>query len=182
LSATSKPSLALPVIWAARGFALRAETAEDAPFLLRLYMSVRMMELEPTGWPDAMKQAFLTSQFALQTRHYATAYADPDFMVLTCEDGPVGRLYLAQTDADLRIVDVSLSPEWRGGGLGAALLQAVQARAATDGRTVSLSVDMMNPAQNLYRRLGFVEDGAEGLSWSMIWRPPTHPAGGAVSR
>jgi GNAT superfamily N-acetyltransferase len=143
---------------------------------------VRMMELEPTGWPDAMKQAFLTSQFALQTRHYATAYADPDFMVLTCEDGPVGRLYLAQTDADLRIVDVSLSPEWRGGGLGAALLQAVQARAATDGRTVSLSVDMMNPAQNLYRRLGFVEDGAEGLSWSMIWRPPTHPAGGAVSR
>jgi ribosomal protein S18 acetylase RimI-like enzyme len=171
LSVMSKPSLAPPVLWVARGFALRAETAEDASFLLRLFMSVRMPELEPTGWPDAMKQAFLTSQFALQARHYATAYADPDFMILTCEEEPVGRLYLAHTDTDVRIVDVSLLPERRGGGVGTALLQAVQARAADDGRTVSLSVDMMNPAQNLYRRLGFAEDGAEGPSWRMIWRP-----------
>jgi ribosomal protein S18 acetylase RimI-like enzyme len=176
LSATSKPSLALPAIWAARGFALRAETAEDAPFLLRLYLSVRMAELEPTGWPEAMKQAFLTSQFTLQTRHYASAYADPDFMILTWGDEPVGRLYLAHGETDLRIVDVSLLPEQRGGGLGGALLQAAQARAASDGRTVSLSVDMMNPAQNLYRRLGFVENGTEGPSWGMIWRPSALPA------
>ncbi|WP_199720687.1 GNAT family N-acetyltransferase [Azospirillum cavernae] len=155
---------------------MRTEAVEDAPFLLRLYMSVRMAELEPTGWPEAMKHAFLTSQFALQTRHYAAAYADPDFMILTCGDESVGRLYLAHTDADLRVVDVSLLPERRGGGLGRALLQAVQARAADDGRTVSLSVDMRNPAQNLYRRLGFVEDGTEGPSWRMIWRSPTPPA------
>ena len=155
---------------------MRAETAEDGPFLLRLFLSVRMAALEPTGWPDPMKRAFLTSQFTLQTRHYAAAYANPDFLILTCGEEPVGRLCLAHTDADLRIVDVSLLPEHRGGGLGAALLQAVQAQAADSGRTVSLSVDMMNPAQNLYRRLGFAEDGAEGPSWRMIWRPPALPA------
>ncbi len=67
----------------------------------------------PTGWPEAMKHAFLTPQFALQTRHCASAYADPEFLILTCEDEAVGRLYFAYTSADLRVVDVSLLPERR---------------------------------------------------------------------
>ncbi|MQP68585.1 hypothetical protein GE253_25040 [Niveispirillum sp. SYP-B3756] len=99
-----------------------------------------------------MKHAFLTSQFTFQTRHYAAAYADPDFMILTCGDETVGRLYLAHTSADLRVVDVSLLPERRGGGGG--LLQAVQVRAADHGRTVSLSVDMRNPGAKSLSPLG----------------------------
>ncbi|MGQ3031421.1 MAG: hypothetical protein ACT60Q_24020, partial [Ferrovibrionaceae bacterium] len=67
----------------------------------------------PTGWPEAMKHAFLTPQFALQTRHCASAYADPEFLILTCEDEAVGRLYFAYTSADLRVVDVSPLPERR---------------------------------------------------------------------
>jgi ribosomal protein S18 acetylase RimI-like enzyme len=116
-----------------------------------------------------MKHAFLASQFALQTRHYAGAYADSEALIVTWNGEPVGRLHLSHTDTDLRIVDVSLLPDHRGGGLGSALLQAVQA--AAGGRTVSLNVDLTNPAQALYRRMGFVEAGTDGLSLRMVWHP-----------
>lgn len=172
---TALRSLALPAEWAARGFGLRGETADDLPFLERLYASVRGAELAATGWPEEVKRTFLASQFAFQTRHYADAYAGADFGIVTRDDDPVGRLYLLRSAQDLRVVDVSLLPEWRGGGFGTALLRAVQAEAAAEGKTVSLHVDMTNPAQNLYRRLDFVEAGTHGPSWRMVWRSGPAP-------
>ena len=173
---SAKRSLAPPAPWAAQGFALRDETAEDAPFLERLFISARIGALAPMGWPEEVKRAFLASQFALQSRHYAGAYSGPDFKILVRGEEPVGRLYLNRTATDLRIVDISLLPEWRRGGLGTALIQAVQADAAADGKTVSLSVDVMNPAYRLYRRLGFVEAGSDGASWTMVWTPAGAPS------
>lgn len=172
---TAFRSLALPSEWAARGFVLRGETIDDLPFLERLYASVRGAELEAAGWPEEVRQSFLASQFAFQTRHYADAYAGADFGIVARDGEPAGRLYLFRSAGDVRVVDVSLLPEWRGGGLGTMLLQAVQAEAAAEGKTVSLHVDMMNPAQNLYRRLGFVEAGTHGPSWCMVWRSGTAP-------
>lgn len=168
-------SLALPPDWVARGFALRGETADDAPFVERLFASVRGAELEAAGWPEEVRRTFLASQSALQSRYYAEAYPGADFAIVVHDGTPVGRLYLYRKAGDLRVVDVSLLPEWRGGGLGTALLEAVRAEAAAEGGTVSLHVDMMNPAQNLYRRLGFVETGTHGPSWSMVWRPEAIP-------
>lgn len=163
--------LALPADWAARGVALRGETADDAPFLERLFVSVRIADLEPTGWPEEAKHAFLASQFVLQSRHYANAYTGVDFAVVVHDGAPIGRLCLSRGLEEVRVIDVSLLPERRGGGLGTALLQAVQAEAAAAGKAVSLHVDMMNPAQRLYRRLGFVEAGTHGPSWHMLWHP-----------
>lgn len=170
---TALRSLALPAEWAARGLALRGETIDDLPFLERLYASVRGPELEAMGWPEEVRRTFLASQCAFQTRHYADAYAGADFGIVLHDGEPVGRLYLFRNAEDVRVVDISLLPEWRGGGLGTALLRAVQVEAEAEGRTVSLHVDMTNPAQNLYRRLGFAEDGTHGPSWRMTWRPGT---------
>lgn len=160
---------------AGQGFALRGETADDRPFLERLFVSIRIGELDPTGWPEEAKRTFLAQQFSFQAHHYAAAYADADFGILVQGDVPIGRLYLLRTAGDVRVVDVSLVPEWRGLGLGTALIRAVQAEAADEGKTVSLAVDMTNPAQILYRRLGFVEVGMQGPAWSMVWHPdPKH--------
>lgn len=176
--ATALRSFALPADWAARGFALRGETAGDEPFLERLFVSVRAAELEAMGWPEETMRTFLASQFAFQNRHYGDAYAGADFGIVVHDGDPVGRLYLFRSAGEVRLVDVSLLPEWRGGGLGTALLRGVQAEAAAEGRTVSLHVDMTNPAQNLYRRLGFAETGTHGPSWHMVWRPGTAPRDG----
>ena len=52
-------------------------------------------------------------------------------------------------------------------GIGTALLEAVIAEARAAGKTATISVEKFNPAQRLYRRLGFREIAEEGVHWVM---------------
>jgi GNAT superfamily N-acetyltransferase len=151
------------------GLRLRPQTGDDAPFLEALYISVRWPELDLSGWPDAVKRAFLADQFRLQTRHYAHAYYDAEFSIIEHGGRAIGRLYLFRGHADHRIVDISLVPDARGKGFGSALLKAVMEEAAAARKTVSIHVEQFNPALHLYRRLGFVELRAEGPYLLMQW-------------
>jgi len=161
----------IPPALRAAGFALRPQREEDYAFLERLYFSVRLPEVEPLDWPEETKHAFLADQFRMQTAHYNTHYGDAEFLIVERNGEAVGRLYVFRGPKDHRIVDISLLPELRGAGVGGALLKAVQAEAGTAGKTVSIHVEKFNPAQNLYRRLGFKEIGETGPYWLMEWRP-----------
>jgi GNAT superfamily N-acetyltransferase len=165
------PLLAVPAALADQGFTLRAETEADVPFLRRLYISTRWEELAPIiDWTEEQKRAFLESQFALQRHHYLTYYATTDWAVLEQDGVPAGRLYVDRQANTLLVIDISLLPEWRGRGIGTALMQAVCAEAAGAGKKVSIAVEKFNPAQRLYRRLGFREATDEGFYWFMEWR------------
>ena len=170
--------LAMPAALAERGFALRPETEADVPFLRRLYISTRWEELAPvTDWTDAQKIAFLESQFAAQRHHYLGHYADAAFDILEAGGVPAGRLYVDRQAGTLLIVDVALLPEWRGRGVGTALIEAVFDEARHAGKEVSISVEKFNPAQRLYRRLGFREYAEDDVYWFMYWSPePDRPA------
>src|SRR5580704_5735042 len=160
--------LEMPVALAGKGFALRPENEADLPFLRRLYVSTRWEELAiVTQWSDAEKQAFLESQFAFQRHHYLTYYATTDCAILEQDGVPAGRLYIDRQDQTLLVVDISLLPEWRRRGIGTALLQEVIAEAREVGKTATISVEKFNPAQRLYRRLGFREVAEEGVHWVM---------------
>ena len=170
--------LAMPPALAAQGFALRPESEADLPFLRRLYVSTRWEELAiVTDWSDAEKQAFLESQFGFQRHHYLTYYAATDCAVLEQDGAPAGRLYIYRQDQTLLVVDISLLPEWRRRGIGTALLEAVIAEARAAGKSATISVEKFNPAQRLYRRLGFREVAEEGVHW--IMECPTAPEDGA---
>jgi ribosomal protein S18 acetylase RimI-like enzyme len=169
MTAFAKP-FSLPAELAGQGVALRRERPEDAPFLEGLYISVRWEELGGLAWPEEVKLSFLRQQFAYQVRHYTTYYADADFEIIEREGIPIGRLYLFQGQNDLRIVDISLVPEWRGKGIGGSLLQGILAEGRASGRPVSIHVEKFNPAQRLYRRLGFREVDEKGPYWLMECR------------
>jgi GNAT superfamily N-acetyltransferase len=171
--------LAMPAVLAAQGFALRPETEADLPFLCRLYISTRWDELAPLQqWSDAQKIAFLESQFVAQRSHYLLHYGNAAFDVLEAQGVPAGRLYLdRQADAHL-IVDIALLPEWRRRGIGTALIEAIFAEARGAGKGVTISVEKFNPAQQLYRRLGFREYAEDGVYWFMHWSPGPDASGG----
>ena len=42
--------------------------------------------------------------------------------------------------------------------------------AGAAGKSVTIEVEKFNPAQNLYRRLGFSEIADHGPHWEMEWR------------
>ncbi len=175
--------LAMPATLAAQGFKLRPEAETDLPFLRRLYISTRWEELAAvTDWAEAQKIAFLESQFAFQRHHYRTYYPKCEFAVLEKDGTPAGRLYVDRQATMLLVIDIALLPEWRGHGTGTALMNAVCAKARAANKKVSIAVEKFNPAQHLYRRLGFHEVADEGAYWVMEWRAmPDDAAGDDIS-
>jgi len=153
-----------------QGVILRPETEKDAEFLLTLYISVRWDELCVVGWPDETKLAFLSNQFQLQTRQYILNYPGLERWIVERIASPIGRLYVWQSDRELRIVDISLLPEWRGQGIGADVLQGIILRAARLVLPLRLHVEHNNPALRLYRRLGFEPLDKGDVYWLMEWR------------
>lgn len=151
---------------------LRHARAEDEDFLRRVYSSTRMDELEPTGWDDATKAAFLTQQFSAQQAHYLANYEGATFDVILAAGDAVGRLYVARWDDEIRVMDISLLPEHRGRGIGAHLIRSLLAEAAVASKKVTIHVERQNRAVTLYRRLGFEDLEERGVYVLMEWRPP----------
>ena len=133
---------------------LRPAAGSDRPFMLRVYASVREPELEASGLPREQWAPFVEQQFEAQRLHYET-YRDTSFHVVLVDGEPAGRLIVARWPEELRVVDIALLPEFRGGGIGAALMREVIEEAEGRGVKTSIHVERFNPAQHLYTRLGF---------------------------
>jgi ribosomal protein S18 acetylase RimI-like enzyme len=146
-----------------------AET--DLAFVYALYAQVRAAELAPVPWPQDAKDAFLAEQAALQHRHYVANYPGADLLVVEDGAGPIGRVYLYRTPAEIRIMDIALMPDWRNRGIGTRLLNEICDEAQATGSRVTLHVEPDNPAQRLYRRLGFGLIEHRGVYDFLGWDP-----------
>ena len=145
---------------------------DDADFLFRLYCSTRQEEMQTVPWSEEMKQQFLRMQFSAQTAYYDEQFDRDGFSIIQQDTRPIGRLYVHRDSEDFHIIDIALLPEMRGGGLGTILLREILAEAASVGLTVSIYVEHFNPAKHLYHRLGFQENGENGVYHRMVWSGP----------
>lgn len=142
---------------------------EDDPFLFQLYASTRAAEMQAWGWDPLMQQAFLTMQWAAQQRSYAMQFPDADHRIIIFQNVRIGRLFLSRTEQELRLVDLTLLPEYHNQGIGTQLLKELQAEAAESNKWLRLSVIRTNPARRLYERLGFTVTGENDLYDFMEW-------------
>lgn len=154
-----------------RGYRLRPQTDEDIPFLMQLYASTRQDEMAPVPWTDEEKHDFLAGQFQTQRHYYSAHFPGCAFDVLVHDAKRVGRLYLDRRRTGFHVIDIALLPDWRGRGVGTAILQALQVAARASGKGVGMMVEKFNPALRLYRRLGFVEIADHGIYLEMAWPP-----------
>lgn len=158
---------------------LRLARPEDMEFLCRVYASTRETEMTLVDWSDEQKDEFLTMQFNAQHQHYRTHYPQAQYLVILWEGKPIGRLYIDWWTDQIRIVDISLLPEYRNRGIGTMLLQDILAEGRRCGLPVTIHVEVFNPAMSLYRRLGFRKIGEHGdVYWLMEWSPDTIDAKG----
>jgi ribosomal protein S18 acetylase RimI-like enzyme len=134
---------------------LRPEQPEDGEFLYRLYASTRADEIALSAWSEVQKEAFLRSQFHLQSRHYHRYYPGASFDVLVHGTQPIGRLYVYHGPAEIRLMDIALLPQYRFQGLGTSLLTQLLDEAARAGKPLTLHVERNNPAARWYERFGF---------------------------
>src|SRR5688572_27152662 len=92
----------------------RPITADDTPFLRRVYGTTREEEMQRVPWTEEQKTAFVDMQFAAQKAHYETFYPDCEFLVIELEGERIGRLYIDRGETDIEIIDIALLPEHRG--------------------------------------------------------------------
>ena len=155
------------------GISLRPMTDDDLPFAAALYASSRADELAQTGWPLERRQAFLAQQHQAQHRHYRSHYPGAEWLIVERDGEAIGRLYLAEWERELRIIDISLVAAARGQGIGGAIITDLLAAAATLSKAVSIHVEKSNPARRLYHRLGFLGVIDKGAYLEMEWQPPS---------
>lgn len=155
---------------------LRPATDADLDFLHRLYATTREDELTQVPWTPEQKAAFVSQQFHAQHQFWHENYTDTSWDLVLLDGEPVGRLYVARWPDDIRVVDIALMPERRGGGLGTRLLRDVLAEGDASGRKVSIHVEIYNPARRLYERLGFVLAQEKGVYLLMERYPAAVPA------
>jgi ribosomal protein S18 acetylase RimI-like enzyme len=151
---------------------LRPARPEDEDFLQAVYISTRQGELQAVLWPDAQKRAFLLQQFRAQHIDYHANYPDASFDVIEQDGVPIGRLYVDRRETELHVIDITVLPDYRGRGIGGALLGELLAEAHAQGKPVSIYVEHNNPARTLYRRLGFKVTGDTGVYFLMASPPP----------
>lgn len=151
---------------------LRPIQEEDMEILFRVYASTRAEEMAMVvDWTDEQKTAFLRMQFQAQHAWYQEHYIGAQFDVLLADDVPAGRLYVHRREAEIRLVDISLLPEFRGTGIGTKLLRELMAEAQAAGKPLTIHVEKYNPAMRLYLRLGFKPIDDRGPYDLMEWRP-----------
>ena len=149
---------------------LRSVDSSDGPFLFELYASTRAEELDEWGWDAPQRQLFLEQQFRAQQQSHKVQFPEVDHRIITKGGRSVGRIMIQRADDGFRLIDIALLPEYRNGGVGTYLVQALLDEAAAAGQPVRLHVLRTSPAIRLYRRLGFVVVGDDGVYLEMVAR------------
>lgn len=154
------------------GLRFRAVEADDLAFVYDLYAHVRAPELAAVPWTEADKARFLEQQAQLQHRHYTDNYPGADLLLIEDASGPIGRIYVFRSRAEIRLMDIALLPQWRGKGVGSRLLAELLDEARATDCCVTLHVEPHNPAQRLYARLGFRLVEQRGVYDFLRWEKP----------
>ena len=135
---------------------MRAATADDTAFL-------ESMLVESANWqPD---RNWSKERILAELAHYVAGWPRPtDLGVIALDpDGrPIGAAWLRYFEAeegsygfvsaDVPELSIAVVAEWRGQGVGRALLRELHARRTGP---ISLSVERANPAIELYRSEGY---------------------------
>lgn len=149
----------------------RPVQSEDAPFLLELYASTRAEELALVPWTVEQQHAFVKMQFTAQQDHYRNEYPAASHEIVLASDCPVGQLYVARLEDEIRIVDFTLVSQRRNAGVGSFLLRRLLQEAATAGKAVRIYVEDFNPSRRLFERMGFAPVDKQGIHLLMQWTP-----------
>lgn len=142
---------------------LRAATDADMDFLRDVFTSTRVDEFVNGGMPLEQAESLLAGQFLFQHSYYHRHYPDGRFDIIVRGGSRVGRLYHDWSGEQAQLIDIALLPAYRGAGIGTRLMRAMVAEAARKHMPMQLYVEFNNPVRALYRRLGFVPAGENGV-------------------
>ena len=150
---------------------LRDVTAEDEALLREIYACTRAHELAIVPWSNEQREAFLRFQFDAQDSYYRAQFPDASYQLIFNDADAVGRLYVFRDASEIRILDITVLPQYRNAGIGTSLIRDLIAEADRSGKASTIWVEQFNPSQALFRRLGFAMIQDDGYNHLLEYAP-----------
>ena len=148
---------------------LRPVGPDDHEFLVEVYASTRADELALVPWTSEQRQAFIKHQFTAQQDHYRKRYPAAAHEIILGNQEPIGQMFVARVENEIRIVDFTVIPERRNAGVGSFLLRGLLEEAASTGKAVRIYVEEFNPSLRLFERMGFKQIAQENMHLLLQW-------------
>lgn len=155
---------------------LRPSVSADEDFLVAVYGSTREQELAMVPWTAEQKEAFVRSQLSAQLHHYRAEYPNAEYSIILFEDQPVGRLYVDRRATEVRIMDITLLPAFRGKGISSPLIRRLMEEATAVAKSLSINLDKLslNQSQPIFQRFGFkateADEDAHSFHVLYVWQ------------
>jgi ribosomal protein S18 acetylase RimI-like enzyme len=147
---------------------LSAITSADEPFLQSVYAATRADEMRLVPWSAQQKEMFLQMQFQAQQEYYLSRYPNASLRVIKFNDESIGRLYIAELADEIRIIDITILPEYRNRGIGTRLVKDILQTSAEKQKPVQIYVENFNQSSQLFAGLGFEPVSEQGVH--VLWR------------
>lgn len=144
---------------------------DDEPFLKTLFFST--IEEMAAKWPlpEEQKAGLMDMQYRAQKMQYDAQFPDGIHTIIVVEGVEIGRLYRDYEEGAVIGVDLTILPEYRGKGIGTAIIDGIKQEAADTGRVFRFHVMKTNRAIGLYDRIGMSRTGETEIQYSMEWKP-----------
>ncbi|WP_260871750.1 N-acetyltransferase [Bacillus sp. X1(2014)] len=156
-------------------YQIRYGVKEDEDFLWEmLYQAIFIPEGQPRPSKDILNEPNIAQSLKGWGRK-----GDLSLISTTSDQTPMGAVWVrlfddtnktyGYIDEKTPLLGMALLPNYRGKGIGTALLGKILTVIKEAGFSrVSLSVDPNNPALHLYQKFGFKKVGVDGSSWNMV--------------
>ncbi len=141
-------------------FSLRPARPGEFDALLELHRAAMGNYITQTWgpWDDDQQRGFMDARLA-----------GGNLLVVEVASKLAGLFEHEKRGSALFLANIEFLPEYQGFGLGTVLIRGLMADAATRGLSVELTVLRVNPARNLYERLGFIEYDRNETHHFMRW-------------
>lgn len=150
------------------GLTLRRASIADDTFCRELYACTRA-DLRALPLAPAMIENLIAMQYQVQQQGLRQHFPQADSFIIEHQDSAIGQLVIDASSAAWRLLELIITPAMQRRGIGAALLAALQQRAAGHAE-ISLAVAQDNHvAQRLYQRCGFALCAASAPQYEMRW-------------
>lgn len=149
---------------------LRDANLADRDFLREVYRSTRADELAMMPWSEEQRKAFIEFQFNAQDVYYHERFPTAQFSVILQDGNPVGRIYILREEQEIRMLDITVLPQYRGQGIGTYLVDALLDEGKHTRKAVQIFVEPFNPSRLMFERRGFTLVREEGINLLLEWR------------
>jgi len=139
---------------------LRPARGADRAFVERVYFETQRWIIEALfGWRgDEVEKA-----------KFADFYDEANSVIVVVDKRDVGWMTVVQHSDYPELESIYLETARQGRGIGTVIIQALMREAARGAREIRLSTALLNPARNLYTRLGFTAVRQDKYKVYMIW-------------